>query len=91
MGWVGTWHPIHFCMTLWPFRRTKKKDIYVIYTAKRPVPLEHYLYASASRDMYKIVNAGGEFISQGFVRSQLGSRKLSYSKHIIGIRMLGKP
>ncbi|KAI0257289.1 antiviral helicase [Lactifluus subvellereus] len=44
--------------------RTKKKDIYVIYTAKRPVPLEHHLYAS--REMYKIVDAGGEFIGKGY-------------------------
>ncbi|KAH9982737.1 antiviral helicase [Lactifluus volemus] len=44
--------------------RTKKKDIYVIYTAKRPVPLEHYLYAS--REMYKIVDAGGDFLGQGY-------------------------
>jgi antiviral helicase SKI2 len=47
------------------FRRTKKKDIYVIYTAKRPVPLEHYLYAN--REIYKIVDAGGEFIGKGYV------------------------
>jgi len=46
--------------------RTKKKDIYVIYTAKRPVPLEHYLYASTSREMYKIVDAKGEFLGQGY-------------------------
>ncbi|KAI0001768.1 NUC185 domain-containing protein [Russula vinacea] len=46
--------------------RTKKKDIYVIYTAKRPVPLEHYLYASTSREMYKIVDANGEFLGQGY-------------------------
>ncbi|KAI8372364.1 NUC185 domain-containing protein [Choanephora cucurbitarum] len=39
-GWVG---------------RTKKKDIYVISTLKRPVPLEHYLYAN--KDIYKIVGA----------------------------------
>ncbi|KAA1471410.1 antiviral helicase [Dentipellis sp. KUC8613] len=44
--------------------RTKKKDIYVIYTAKRPVPLEHYLYAG--RDMYKIVDADRSFIAQGY-------------------------
>ncbi|KAF8272987.1 antiviral helicase [Lactarius quietus] len=44
--------------------RTKKKDIYVIYTPKRPVPLEHYLYAG--RDMHKIVNADGNFLSQGY-------------------------
>ncbi|KAI0308064.1 antiviral helicase [Multifurca ochricompacta] len=44
--------------------RTKKKDIYVISTAKRPVPLEHYLYAS--REVYKIVDAGGNFITEGY-------------------------
>ncbi|KAN0134981.1 DSHCT (NUC185) domain containing protein [Lactarius tabidus] len=44
--------------------RTKKKDIYVIYTPKRPVPLEHYLYAG--RDLHKIVDASGDFLSQGY-------------------------
>ncbi|KAI0068005.1 antiviral helicase [Artomyces pyxidatus] len=44
--------------------RTKKKDIYVIYTAKRPVPLEHYLYAG--REMYKIVDADRSFLAQGY-------------------------
>lgn len=44
-------------------RRTKKKDIYVISTAQRPVPLEHYLYAG--RDMYKIVDARRDFLALG--------------------------
>ncbi|KAH9178867.1 antiviral helicase [Lactarius sanguifluus] len=44
--------------------RTKKKDIYVIYTSKRPVPLEHYLYAG--RDTHKIVDANGNFLPQGY-------------------------
>jgi antiviral helicase SKI2 len=44
-------------------RRTKKKDIYVISTAQRPVPLEHYLYAG--RDMFKIVNAQRIWVSEG--------------------------
>jgi superfamily II RNA helicase len=44
-------------------RRTKKKDIYVISTPKRPVPLEHYLYAG--REMYKIVDAGGKWLGTG--------------------------
>ncbi|KAI9494833.1 NUC185 domain-containing protein [Zychaea mexicana] len=35
--------------------RTKKKDIYVISTLKRPVPLEHHLYAG--KDLFKIVGA----------------------------------
>ncbi|EJU00146.1 antiviral helicase [Dacryopinax primogenitus] len=44
--------------------RTKKKDIYVISTPKRPVPLEHYLWAG--REMHKIVDAKGEFLAQGY-------------------------
>ena len=44
--------------------RTKKKDIYVISTAKRPVPLEHYLWAGKA--MHKIVTADKEFIEQGW-------------------------
>ncbi|CAO3643994.1 unnamed protein product [Cunninghamella blakesleeana] len=35
--------------------RTKKKDIYVISTLKRPVPLEHHLYAG--KEIFKIVGA----------------------------------
>lgn len=44
--------------------RTKKKDIYVISTVQRPVPLEHYLYAG--RDKFKIVDAKRNFIAQGY-------------------------
>jgi antiviral helicase SKI2 len=46
-------------------RRTKKKDIYVISTPKRPVPLEHYIYAG--RDIHKIVDAQGQFLGAGYV------------------------
>ncbi|KAJ7863534.1 P-loop containing nucleoside triphosphate hydrolase protein, partial [Mycena olivaceomarginata] len=44
--------------------RTKKKDIYVISTAQRQVPLEHYLYAG--REMYKIVDARRNFLALGY-------------------------
>lgn len=44
--------------------RTKKKDIYVISTPKRPVPLEHYLWAG--KDMYKIVDSDKKFIEKGW-------------------------
>ncbi|KAF9245735.1 ATP-dependent RNA helicase [Melanogaster broomeanus] len=43
--------------------RTKKKDIYVISTAQRPVPLEHYLYAG--RDTFKVVNAQRRWVPEG--------------------------
>ncbi|KAI9885335.1 MAG: hypothetical protein M1823_002880 [Watsoniomyces obsoletus] len=44
--------------------RTKKKDIYVISTPKRPVPLEHYLWANKA--MYKIVDEYKNFLEQGW-------------------------
>ncbi len=44
--------------------RTKKKDIYVISTPKRPVPLEHYLWAD--KGMYKIVDPNKRFLDQGW-------------------------
>lgn len=47
--------------------RTKKKDIYVISTPKRPVPLEHYLWADNSeKKMFKIVDANKSFIEKGW-------------------------
>ncbi|KAI0476322.1 DSHCT domain-containing protein [Xylariaceae sp. FL0804] len=44
--------------------RTKQKDIYVISTPKRPVPLEHYLWAS--KNIYKIVDPNKKFLEKGW-------------------------
>ncbi|KAK2853212.1 hypothetical protein FQN49_005295 [Arthroderma sp. PD_2] len=44
--------------------RTKKKDIYVISTPKRPVPLEHYLWAGKA--IHKVVDADKKFIEKGW-------------------------
>lgn len=44
--------------------RTKKKDIYVISTSKRPVPLEHYLWAG--KEIHKIVDANKSFLERGW-------------------------
>ena len=44
--------------------RTKKKDIYVISTPKRPVPLEHYLWAD--KKMFKIVDSNKKFVDKGW-------------------------
>lgn len=44
--------------------RTKKKNIYVISTPKRPVPLEHYLWAG--KDMHEIVDSEKRFIEKGW-------------------------
>lgn len=47
--------------------RTKKKDIYVISTLKRPVPLEHYLWAG--KDKYKIVDSNKRFLEGGWKKA----------------------
>ena len=44
--------------------RTKKKNIFVISTPKRPVPLEHYLWADKA--MYMIVDANKRFLDKGW-------------------------
>lgn len=44
--------------------RTKQKDIYVISTSKRPIPLEHYLWAGS--DMHKIVDSEKRFLENGW-------------------------
>lgn len=43
--------------------RTRRRDVYVISTPKRPVPLEHFLYAG--KQLHKIVDANGRFLSKG--------------------------
>ena len=47
--------------------RTKKKDIYVISTPKRPVPLEHYLWGG--KEMFKIVDSEKRFLEKGWKQS----------------------
>ncbi|KAF9207127.1 hypothetical protein BGZ49_001115 [Haplosporangium sp. Z 27] len=47
--------------------RTKKKDIYVISTPKRPVPLEHHLFAN--REIYKIVDAKQTWLSLNYKKA----------------------
>jgi antiviral helicase SKI2 len=44
--------------------RTKQKDIYVISTPKRPVPLEHYLWAG--KNIHRIVDPDKKFIEKGW-------------------------
>lgn len=44
--------------------RTKGKDIYVISTSKRPVPLEHYLFAG--RETFPLVDYNKTFNPSGY-------------------------
>ncbi|OCF39629.1 antiviral helicase SKI2 [Kwoniella heveanensis CBS 569] len=53
--------------------RTKKKDIYVISTPMRPVPLEHFLWAG--RDLHKIVDAKSQFLGEGYKSATEATRR----------------
>ncbi|KAG5927423.1 hypothetical protein E4U42_002258 [Claviceps africana] len=52
--------------------RTKQKDIYVISTSKRPVPLEHYLWAG--KDVHKIVDSDKKFIENGWKAAHVAAQ-----------------
>ena len=74
MGRVSCFRPLSarlFVTFLVVSRRTKKKDIYVISTAKRPIPLEHYLYAG--KELWKIVDASRTFSNQGYAHHSFAS------------------
>lgn len=47
--------------------RTKQKDIYVISTPKRPVPLEHFLWLK--KNQVKIVNSDKRFLEKGYAEA----------------------
>jgi antiviral helicase SKI2 len=44
--------------------RTKQKDIYVISTSKRPVPLEHHIYID--KKFFKVVDSSKNFLASGY-------------------------
>lgn len=48
--------------------RTKQKDVYVISTSKRPVPLSHSLYVE--NELFPIVDAQGSFNNKGYLAAQ---------------------
>ncbi|XP_034016125.1 helicase SKI2W [Thalassophryne amazonica] len=64
--------------------RIKKRNIYVISTAKRPVPLEHYLYTGNStktqKEMFLLVDATGNFLTKGYYAA-VDAKKERTSKH----------
>lgn len=70
--------------------RTKKKDIYVISTPKRPVPLEHFLYAG--KDLFKIVDARGQFLGQGIKEAgEAIKRRQDKEREANGLPPVGAP
>ncbi|KNE68940.1 hypothetical protein AMAG_13573, partial [Allomyces macrogynus ATCC 38327] len=56
--------------------RTKKRDIYVVSTLYRPVPLEHYLYVPSAKEYFKIVDSKKTLLQQGLRKAM---------DHLLGI------
>lgn len=68
--------------------RTRKKPTIVITTAKRPVPLEHFLYTGSNAktmdNRFKFINSSSEFVTDGYKRA-LDTKKDS-AKHATGAK-----
>lgn len=54
--------------------KTKRKKVYVISTAKRPVPLQHFLYTGnggkSKDDIFLVVDENGKFLADGFEKAK---------------------
>lgn len=68
--------------------RTRKKPTVVITTAKRPVPLEHFLYTGSNAktmdQRYKFIDSQSNFLSEGYKKA-LDAKKDSM-KHLKGAK-----
>jgi antiviral helicase SKI2 len=62
--------------------KTKRKKVYVISTAKRPIPLQHYLYTGSGSkskdDIFLLVDENGKFRLDGYEKAK--STKLARQK-----------
>ncbi|KAA8491098.1 Superkiller viralicidic activity 2-like 2 [Porphyridium purpureum] len=47
----------------------KRQPCHTVYTDTRPVPLQHYLFASGSSGLHLVVNEKGEFLENSFERA----------------------
>ncbi|XP_065647827.1 superkiller complex protein 2 isoform X2 [Hydra vulgaris] len=63
--------------------KTKQKEVYVVQTKMRPVPLEHYLYTGnsnkTSNELFCILDQKGNFLLSGY-RAALNAKKERASK-----------
>lgn len=68
--------------------RIRKKPTVVITTAKRPVPLEHYLYTGSNAktmdQRYKFIDSSSEFVIDGYKKA-LDAKK-DVAKHVRGAK-----
>ncbi|XP_005103863.1 helicase SKI2W [Aplysia californica] len=72
--------------------RTKRKKMYVVSTAKRPVPLEHFLYTGNStktcNELFLLLDAKGSFQTSGYNKA-MEAKKERASKNSQGFGAKG--
>lgn len=73
--------------------RTKQKDIYVISTPKRPVPLE--IFISAKKELFKVVDSNRRFLENEFRKHkdllEAGNKKAELQSITMGSGSRGGP
>lgn len=64
-------------------RKTKQKEVFVVQTKKRPVPLEHYLFTGnsnkTSNELFCVLDQKGRFKVEGY-RQACQAKKARASK-----------
>lgn len=64
--------PNHFEFAEW-VGKIKQRNIYVMCTKKRPVPLEHYLYTGnsnkTSNELFMLIDAQGNYLTRGYTQA----------------------
>eukprot|EP00727_Mastigamoeba_balamuthi_P013488 m51a1_g8762 putative helicase ski2w (1240) ;mRNA; f:131606-136281 len=68
--------------------RTKRKKIHVISTPKRPVPLEHYVYAGAG-ELTMIVDSSRNFLRNGYQKAKEVQKQKEEKSKVKGKRWGG--
>lgn len=65
--------------------KTKRKKVYVISTAKRPVPLQHFLYTGnggkSKDDIFLIVDENGKFLADGYEKAKAKKVQKEFQKN----------
>lgn len=64
-------------------RKTKQKEVYVVQTKKRPVPLEHFLFTGnsnkTSNELFLVLDQKSNFKTEGY-RAAIQAKKSRASK-----------
>ena len=59
-GWIG---------------RTRKREVYVVTTYTRPVPLEHHLWSGLNGAMHKVCDTQRRWIKEGFKAAGISKKE----------------